>query len=164
MISGGCLERDLSRQAAALCEKGPRLISFDTRSESTNYTARYNLGCSGIIYILVEPVTGGQNCPLRNIREVVSARQPQVTGTVYHSERFQGVAVGDRVSPESQLGEAVLLSYKTSMSKSPNPVDRFAASSMAMPRTLILLPEFSWRSSRLRNRFGFSWGEKAIRN
>ena len=107
MISGGCLERDLGRQAAALCKKGSRLISFDTRSDSTNFTTRYNLGCNGIIYILVEPVTGGQNCPLRAIREVFSSRQPQVIGTVYHSEGFHGVTVGDRVSlAESQFGEA----------------------------------------------------------
>jgi len=96
-ISGGCLERDLCRQAAALCQSGPRLVSFDTRSEATDFNARYNLGCSGIIYVLVEPVTNDDRCPLRVARDVLSSGRPRTIGTVYQSDRMENVAVGDRL-------------------------------------------------------------------
>ncbi|MEM7315749.1 MAG: XdhC family protein [Planctomycetota bacterium] len=43
-ISGGCLERDLCRSAIELTEGGPRLVSFDTRHDSTEFNPRYNVG------------------------------------------------------------------------------------------------------------------------
>ena len=101
MVSGGCLERDICRQAATLCQEGPRLISFDTRSETTDLNARYNLGCSGIIYILIEPVTQDQSCPLQIIREVFETGKPKVIGTVYQSDRFDNLTVGARILPDT---------------------------------------------------------------
>ena len=96
-ISGGCLERDLCRQAAELCRNGPKLISFDTRDESTDLNARFNFGCSGIIYVLVEPVTGDVLCPLAPVRRAVMSRAPLVIGTVYESSGLGHWKPGRRV-------------------------------------------------------------------
>ena len=100
MISGGCRERDLCRQAATLCRNGAQLISFDTRSESTDFKPRYNSGCSGIIYILVEPVTGDASCPLRRVSEIIREGRADVLGTVYHSDSFDRLQIGTRFNAE----------------------------------------------------------------
>ena len=103
MISGGCLERDLCRQAPALCKEGARLVSFDTRSESTDFTPKYNLGCNGIIYVLVEPVTHDDRCPLRFLRQTLETQTSRVVGTVYHLDGNQRGKLGDRMTAESML-------------------------------------------------------------
>ncbi|QDU89465.1 putative xanthine dehydrogenase subunit A [Pirellulimonas nuda] len=97
-ISGGCLERDLCRQAATICKRGPRLICFDTRSEAMDLNARYGLGCSGVIYVLVEPVTRDDRCPIRRLQEVFETRLPQVVGTVYQTSggKFSSLQLGQR--------------------------------------------------------------------
>ncbi len=122
MISGGCLERDLCRQAATYCQDGPRLVSFDTRSESINFNARYNLGCSGIIYILVEPVTRAKNCPLHAIRDVLKSQQPIVIGTVYQSENTSQFKVGRRIHEASKV-----LSANNPLGDAFDQVSRFGA-------------------------------------
>ena len=101
-ISGGCLERDLCREAKSIVKDGPKLISFDTRSDSTNFNPRYNLGCSGIIYVLVERLTGKANCPLAPIKRVYQTLKPEIVGTVYQSELEQ-FKIGDRLSRTTLL-------------------------------------------------------------
>lgn len=94
-ISGGCLERDLCRAAAELTQQGPKLVSFDTRTDSTNFNPRYNVGCNGIIYVLVERVTRAQDCPMSLLRRVLQTETAHVAVTVYQStiDRFH---VGQR--------------------------------------------------------------------
>jgi xanthine/CO dehydrogenase XdhC/CoxF family maturation factor len=96
-ISGGCLEKDLCRQAASITKDGPTLLSFDTRSESTNFTPRYNLGCSGILYVLMERVTSHKECPLASVRAVLANGEPRIVGTVYESVN-NDFPVGMRIS------------------------------------------------------------------
>lgn len=87
-ISGGCLERDVCRAAPELTKLGPRLISFDTRQDSTNFNPRYNMGCTGIIYILVERLTRGAHCVSHVLRDVVESNRSHVCATIYQSEGF----------------------------------------------------------------------------
>lgn len=94
-ISGGCLEKDLCRRAHSITENGPTLIGIDTRSEITDLAPKYNLGCSGLIYVLMERVTGGTHCPLATWRRVFAQRQSEIIGTVYQSE-ISGIQIGDR--------------------------------------------------------------------
>lgn len=46
-ISGGCVEKEIERQAKTVFHSGiPKLMTYD---------GRYRLGCEGLIYILIEP-------------------------------------------------------------------------------------------------------------
>lgn len=99
-ISGGCLERDLCRVAFDLTKSQPKLISFDTRQDSTNLNPRYNLGCSGIIYVLVERVTRNQRCPVRFLKQVVESGRPETTATIYQTESPTIGCVGDRFTAD----------------------------------------------------------------
>ena len=48
-VSGGCVEKEVLRQALTVFETGiPKMMTYD---------GRYRLGCEGIIYILIEPIT-----------------------------------------------------------------------------------------------------------
>lgn len=46
-VSGGCVEKDIVRQAVSVFEDGkPKMMTYD---------GRYRLGCEGVLYILIEP-------------------------------------------------------------------------------------------------------------
>lgn len=46
-VSGGCVEKEILRQALTVFEKGiPKVMTYD---------GRYRLGCEGVLYILIEP-------------------------------------------------------------------------------------------------------------
>jgi xanthine/CO dehydrogenase XdhC/CoxF family maturation factor len=95
-ISGGCLERDLCNAAPELVRGGPRLISFDTRSDATSFNPRYNRGCSGIVYVLVERITRDDLCPARHLRRVLETDRPLVVATIYQSDGSLG-PIGTRL-------------------------------------------------------------------
>ena len=47
-VSGGCVEKEVQRQAQSVLESGvPKVMTYD---------GRFRLGCEGIIFILLEPV------------------------------------------------------------------------------------------------------------
>lgn len=47
-VSGGCVEKEVYRQAESVFKKGiPKVMTYD---------GRYRLGCEGILYILLEPM------------------------------------------------------------------------------------------------------------
>ncbi len=47
-VSGGCVEKEVTRQAEMVFKSGiPRVMTYD---------GRYKLGCEGVIYILIEPM------------------------------------------------------------------------------------------------------------
>lgn len=47
-VSGGCVEKEVLRQAASVFETG--------KSKIMTYDGRYRLGCEGVLYILIEPI------------------------------------------------------------------------------------------------------------
>ncbi len=98
-ISGGCLERDLCRAAPALAADGPRVVSFDTRAGADAPNPRYDLGCSGVIHVLVERVTrdGDDAGPLAPLRATLRTRQPRVAATVFHADDARFPATGTRL-------------------------------------------------------------------
>lgn len=56
LLSGGCLEADVSAHAADVLAAGqPRLLTYDLRSGDENLWG-LNLGCNGQIEVLLEPV------------------------------------------------------------------------------------------------------------
>jgi xanthine/CO dehydrogenase XdhC/CoxF family maturation factor len=54
-ISGGCLERDVVRNARALAERGPTTAVFDTRSGAFAPAGPYGTGCEGLASIGMRP-------------------------------------------------------------------------------------------------------------
>ena len=58
VLSGGCLERDLERAAAAACAEGaPRTVVYDLQAEEEAVWG-FGLGCEGKVTLLVEPLEG----------------------------------------------------------------------------------------------------------
>ncbi len=51
-VSGGCVEKEILRQAASVFKS--------KRAKMMTYDGRYRLGCEGIIYILIEPFAPSQ--------------------------------------------------------------------------------------------------------
>ncbi len=53
-VSGGCVEKEVHRQAAEVFETGiPKMMTYD---------GRYRLGCEGILHILIEPFAPEEPC------------------------------------------------------------------------------------------------------
>ncbi len=101
-ISGGCLERDLCRAAIELTAQGPKVVTFDTRADLAGSNKRYDLGCAGIIHVLVERVTEGMDGPLGALRRTLESDRPCVVATVYRSDGDGGPAIGTRVFASSE--------------------------------------------------------------
>ena len=54
-VSGGCVEKEIQRQAESVFK--------NKRTKMMTYDGRYRLGCEGIIYILIEPfITSAEMC------------------------------------------------------------------------------------------------------
>jgi xanthine/CO dehydrogenase XdhC/CoxF family maturation factor len=54
-ISGGCLEKDVARNAQAWIADGPQTVLFDTRSNRFEPLGKYGTGCEGVVHLLLEP-------------------------------------------------------------------------------------------------------------
>ena len=95
-ISGGCLERELIRTARTLTMNGPRLVTFDTRTNHLHPGGRYGQGCQGLIHILIERLQVGPSNPLTLFRDVLEDRVPGMMGTVYLTSGDPMPSVGQR--------------------------------------------------------------------
>ncbi|MEL6483419.1 MAG: XdhC family protein, partial [Bacteroidota bacterium] len=66
-VSGGCVEKEVKRQAASVFENGiPKVMVYD---------GRYRLGCDGILYILIEPFAP-KEAETKSFWEHIESRQP----------------------------------------------------------------------------------------
>lgn len=87
MISGGCLEKDVVRQAFAWTERGPTVVEYDTRSDELHPQGRYGTGCDGVVHLLLERVgsAGGRGAidPLLVLADVHERRRRVVMATFY---------------------------------------------------------------------------------
>jgi len=64
-VSGGCVEKEILRQATAVFNsKVPKIMTYD---------GRYRLGCEGVLYILLEPFEPDTNF-LKSFWEAVEKR------------------------------------------------------------------------------------------
>lgn len=91
-ISGGCLEGDALRKARQVMNEGKAVtITYDTREES-NQSLGINLGCNGIIDVLIEPITPDKN-PLKELAELNFTNEPVAMATVFESTRINGEKV-----------------------------------------------------------------------
>ncbi|HEY3430026.1 MAG TPA: XdhC/CoxI family protein [Cyclobacteriaceae bacterium] len=88
-VSGGCLEGDVLRKARQVMHDQRALtITYDTREDS-NQNLGINLGCNGVIDILIEPVTtDGQ--PLDTFAQLSSSTEPVAIATIFNSSTRDG--------------------------------------------------------------------------
>lgn len=94
-ISGGCLEGDALRKAVfCIHTQTPKLVIYDT-SDEEDATIGIQLGCSGIIQVLFEPIdeTNPLN-PIELLKKTIQKRQNTVLVTLYASNIKKGDTVG----------------------------------------------------------------------
>ncbi len=94
-ISGGCLEGDALRKAVfCIHTQIPKLVVYDT-SDEEDATIGIQLGCSGIIQVLFEPIdeTDPLN-PIELLKKAIQKRQNTVLVTLYAPKIKKGDIVG----------------------------------------------------------------------
>src|SRR5918993_5826375 len=87
-ISGGCLEGDALRKALfVMQEKKAKLVVYDTSNED-DVEVGFQLGCNGIIQVLIEPInTDEPNHPISILKEALATRQYAIIVTVFSLNR-----------------------------------------------------------------------------
>ncbi len=82
-ISGGCLEGDALRKARlVILQQEAMLVTYDTMDDD-DAKLGVGLGCNGIIHILIEPLTGGPNCPIMLLKILMDDKEPAVLVTLF---------------------------------------------------------------------------------
>lgn len=82
-ISGGCLEGDALRRALyVMQQQQPMLITYDTTDED-DAKLGVQLGCNGIVHILIEPITNADNNAIELLRRITAKRQDAVIATLF---------------------------------------------------------------------------------
>ncbi len=83
-ISGGCLEGDALRKARKVMnEEKPMTITYDTREES-NQNLGIALGCNGVIDVLIEPLSAGENA-ISILSKLNSSEDAAALATIFYS-------------------------------------------------------------------------------
>lgn len=97
-ISGGCLERDVFRQAARVLHHGqPAVTVYDSTGEDLD--EGYALGCNGVVVVLVEPLApDGPAAALDFIAECLRHRRKGVVATVFAVQGEVGTRIGARLT------------------------------------------------------------------
>ena len=75
-VSGGCVEKEVFRQAQSVFETGEAKIM--------TYDGRYRLGCEGILYILLEKIIISEAC-ITAYQKHLKTRTSFVTSTYYYN-------------------------------------------------------------------------------
>lgn len=82
-ISGGCLEGDALRRALSVMQQQkPMLVTYDTTDED-DAKLGVQLGCNGIVHILIEPITNEQDNAIELLRNITTQRRDAVLTTVF---------------------------------------------------------------------------------
>ena len=127
-VSGGCLERDLARRARLIDR--PTVVTYDTRPGGE--AEEFNLGCDGVIHLLVEPLS---DALLEPLRAVVERREPRQQAIEFR---------GDVGARPDLAGEAMWQREATAMLRSGGGViieeDRavFVERLLPMPKLVVL--------------------------
>jgi xanthine/CO dehydrogenase XdhC/CoxF family maturation factor len=104
VLSGGCLEQDVSKRALEVIKfRKPQLITYDTSSEE-DIVWGLGIGCSGIVQILIEPLSEDEDELINFLEKCIASEGCGVLATVIDSEGKAGTAVGTRsfLSPVDQ--------------------------------------------------------------
>jgi xanthine/CO dehydrogenase XdhC/CoxF family maturation factor len=87
-ISGGCLEGDALHKALfVMHEKKAKLVVYDT-SDEDDIEIGFQLGCNGIIQVLIEPIDTTQpNNPINLLKEALNTRENAILITLFSLDR-----------------------------------------------------------------------------
>lgn len=111
-VSGGCLERDVSRRARnVVTMQTPVVCTYDTSDElrdaldelstlDAGLAPGATLGCRGVIDIFIEPVSARQPGPMPSLARCVREREPVLTGTVVRTSSGSDLRAGERIEPD----------------------------------------------------------------
>jgi xanthine dehydrogenase accessory factor len=96
VLSGGCLERDVTERALKVFQTGqPAVVRYDTTNED-DIVWGLGLGCNGIIDILIEPMSVHVRGLMQLLAECSESDRCGAVATVFHVEGDVEVAVGAR--------------------------------------------------------------------
>jgi len=87
-ISGGCVEKEIIRQARSVIQTG--------KSRIMTYDGRFRVGCDGVIYILLEPMFISEDL-LRDFNAVLKNRETFRKESYYYIEPGEFEAIGSRL-------------------------------------------------------------------
>jgi xanthine/CO dehydrogenase XdhC/CoxF family maturation factor len=95
-VSGGCLESDVHERAKRVLASGrPSVFRYDTTGNETSVFS-LNMGCRGIVRILLEPV-GKESPIIDTLRRVDQHRQKFVVVTLLDGEDREDTQIGGRI-------------------------------------------------------------------
>ena len=102
-ISGGCLERDIARNAFAATEDGPALVCIDTRSGVFGRADRYGTGCDGVVHLLLERPALSSIDALDCIATARAAARPMAVLTIFEGTGCWAGLLGTRGTLDGQM-------------------------------------------------------------
>ncbi len=82
VVSGGCLESDLTQQAKGVRASGQSMIIRYDHRENDDIVWGLGLGCAGVVDVLLERVDKDNPGPLNLIAQVIETRMPALMATV----------------------------------------------------------------------------------
>jgi xanthine dehydrogenase accessory factor len=88
-VSGGCLEGDVLRKARSVMREQQALTTTYDTSDESNQNLGINLGCNGVIDILIEPIKA-DGAPLSTFIDLSSSTAPVAVATIFNSSTFDG--------------------------------------------------------------------------
>ncbi|MBP6005016.1 MAG: XdhC family protein [Pyrinomonadaceae bacterium] len=95
-VSGGCLEADVLERAQKVLETGrAEVFTYDTTADESSVFS-LNMGCRGVIRILLESV-GAADMLIDRLRSTVDQRQRQTVATLISAETVADVSLGGRM-------------------------------------------------------------------
>jgi xanthine/CO dehydrogenase XdhC/CoxF family maturation factor len=97
-ISGGCLERDVRNQAQRVLQWNmPRVVTYDSMSDD-DIAREFNLGCQGIIDVLIEPLAPhGTQDLLAFLSDCLDRRLVGIVATVFCVEGMMKTTISSRL-------------------------------------------------------------------
>lgn len=104
-VSGGCLEADVLERAKRVLETGKaEIFTYDTTADE-NSVFSLNMGCRGVLRILLEPVDDDSEM-ISRLHAVNENRKPLAAATMIDTGGDEKSSVGSRVFiDESNVGE-----------------------------------------------------------
>ncbi len=93
-VSGGCLESDVLERARKILKTGKaEILTYDT-TENRDSVFSLNMGCSGVVSILIEPVNAG-NILLERWQNAIEQRKRQMIATLVSTD--SEIQIGGRI-------------------------------------------------------------------
>lgn len=75
LLSGGCLEADIIRNARKAMHTGrPVMLTYDGNDED-DLSFKLGVGCGGTVYIMLQPITGGNDLGLSDLHSALTRRE-----------------------------------------------------------------------------------------